>query len=168
MKRKTLTLFLLGVLLVALTAGVAVAATVTCTLNTTCKGTPVADTITGTSSNDFIRALAGKDSVNPGPGNDIVRGEENKDIIGGFPNGADSGDDSLLGGDGRDTIVDVNDSEDDTDVVNGGAGDDTIDVEDGDADDSGDCGEGSDTLEADLIFVEGGGLIDERLNFTNC
>ncbi len=62
-----------AMLLVA--AGVAVAATVTCT-GGLCEGTKNPDQITGSPLDDYIVAKAGADAVDAGAGDDVVEGPQ--------------------------------------------------------------------------------------------
>lgn len=85
----------LGILLLCLFGGVAMAAIITCTTGaTTCTGTDNTDTITGTKGHDDIRAKKGgdtvysqpypfaydavyaKDLINGGPGEDVIRAND--------------------------------------------------------------------------------------------
>jgi hypothetical protein len=67
--RRALIIVVAGALLLALTAGVALAATLTCQPNQPCVGTNDDDQITGTSGVDTIFSLAGRDSVDALGGN---------------------------------------------------------------------------------------------------
>lgn len=71
---------LVSALLIALFAGVAVAATFTCTA-TTCNGTPNNDRITGGGASQTFNAKAGNDNVQARSGDDTVNGEQGRDIL---------------------------------------------------------------------------------------
>jgi Ca2+-binding RTX toxin-like protein len=77
-----------------------------------------ADTITGSTVDDFINAGDGADSVISGDGNDTVFGGDGKDILDGG-----IGDDSIDAGDGNDDVA----GGDGLDSITGGDGADTID-----------------------------------------
>ena len=151
---------MVSALLVALTAGIAVAATVTCKgSGSTCRGTNENDAINGAATRDVIYALAGDDRVRANDGADVVFGGAGIDNISGGPRndvlygniGNDimtggSGNDDLNGGGGNDTLT-GNVGMDD---LYGAAGDDTINARDGE-EDSIFCGDGIDTVTADVI-----------------
>ena len=103
-KRITILLTTVGLLL-AFTAGVALARAVTCT-GGPCEGTYREDTITGSTQNDTIIAKRGGDTVisNQG-GADTVQGGRGNDYI----NDNDAaGDDFVDCGMGRDDTIDKN------------------------------------------------------------
>lgn len=93
-------------MLLALIAGAALAATITCpNSGNDCVGTPDGDTMNGT------------------PGRDVMVGEAGKDTLKGF-----DGDDSLEGGEGEDTVyAGAGDDSGFAETVYGGPGDDDID-----------------------------------------
>jgi Ca2+-binding RTX toxin-like protein len=166
MKRKTVLVFAVAALMLAVAAGVAWAAEVTCQPNgQPCMGTDQDDQIWGGVQADTIFALAGNDSVWGRFNNDELHGEAGNDtILGGFADdnlsgddgddelhgetGNDtvsggSGDDNLFGDDGTDQLVDTDDGDvPDVDSIQGGLGNDFIDVRDGDTQDRVDCGKG--------------------------
>ncbi len=142
--RKATTMLVVGVLLVALTAVIAVAAVgpvMQCDglgdqnpKRKKCVGTDQADFITGNEYGETIKALANEDQVDAGGGNDkVYGGEDNDDIEGG------TGNDTLRADDGDDTVTDQSgpDSGDppDEDVVYLGEGVDSAFVNDGDGKD---------------------------------
>ena len=99
------------------------------------RGTMMADTLSGTSINEFLDGLDGDDTVTSGDGNDVARGGEGDDSVAG-----DGGDDTLHGEAGNDVVS----GGDGNDIVMGHDGDDLLDG--GDGDDSLLGGEGDDTL----------------------
>lgn len=124
MKRATL-LTMLVALLVALTAGVALAKVF--------DGTNARDVIYGTNKNDFIKAHGGNDTVYGRKGNDDIRGGSGNDVLKGSPgndliNGEEGQDkifgnrgaDRMFGAKGNDRIRTVGDTQ--TDFVNCGPG----------------------------------------------
>jgi Ca2+-binding RTX toxin-like protein len=126
----------------------------------TLSGTGAADIINGGDGNDSISGQGSGDAIEGGPGDDKLYGDTGDDVITG-----DAGDDMIDGADGSDTIQ-------------GGAGTDSL-LGDGDIHDTGNdkidaadgerdavqCGNGSDTVDADRIdTVEGGGSC-EQVNF---
>jgi Ca2+-binding RTX toxin-like protein len=129
MKRRAALLvsMVVGVLLVATTAGAAWAKTVTCEPGSTkedpCEGTPRADLITGTAGSDYIVAKGGDDRVVGKAGADT--------IIGGL------GDDRLFGRAGDDLLLDRQGpntgDRPDADATFDGPGSDLADVFDGDS-----------------------------------
>jgi Ca2+-binding RTX toxin-like protein len=83
--RRMILLLTTMALALLLAAGVALAATVTCQVGVTCKGTSSADTITGTTSNDTINGLAGNDTIKALDGIDKINGGPNNDTMNGGP-----------------------------------------------------------------------------------
>ena len=81
--RRMILLLTTMALALLLAAGVALAATVTCQVGVTCKGTSSADTITGTTSNDTINGLAGNDTINALGGIDKINGGTQNDTMDG-------------------------------------------------------------------------------------
>jgi len=141
-------LVMVGAMLLATVAGVAWAKTFTCAPGSTqqnpCEGTRKADTITGTTGEDYIIAKRGSDTVNSLAQADIVYGSKGADTIdggadtdflyGGAGNDTIDGgpnDDQVYGGSGDDFLLEDNFGSD-VDTVYGGPGDDLIDVRDGD------------------------------------
>jgi Ca2+-binding RTX toxin-like protein len=118
-RRIALLIGAIGVALVLVSGGVALAKTFTCKVGVACVGTEKADTITGTNKADKIRAKGGSDTINANGG---------KDTINGGP-----GNDAISGAGGVDTIRDKDGP--DLDFILGGPGNDFIDVLDGDPDD---------------------------------
>ena len=135
----------LGLLVLLMVAGVAVAKTFTCT-TTNCDGTSERDVITGNDKDQTFYLKAGNDEAYGRGGADTVYG--------------DGGSDRMEGNGGRDDIRDRGGQGDD-DRAFGGDGNDTINVADGDSNDSGSCGAGSD----DTLRVDSRA---ERDNFTGC
>jgi hypothetical protein len=110
---------------VALTGGVALAATVQCTGNP-CEGTTDDDSITGTANPDRIFAKAGKDNASGFGAGDRIEGARGADILFG-DDGLDrsvDGDDKLFGGRGPDQMLAAGRS----DLFVGGDGNDAIDA----------------------------------------
>lgn len=141
MRKTTVMLATMGALLV-LSAGVALAATVTCD-GGGCGGTGEADRISGTANRDTINARGGGDTVVARASGDMVRGGYGADDIGGG-----GGNDTVQGGPGPDEIS----GGPGRDSINGANGDDTVRAADGSLD-SISCGLGTDTAfvdEADL------------------
>lgn len=136
--RRTTMIVLIAALMVALTAGVAVAASVTCggpgdtnPAPVACQGTPNNDVITGTGNADIIDALAGKDVVKAKNGDDDVNGQGN--------------DDTLFGHKGCDTL-------------NGGGGQDKLDAKNGDDCPSGETVDADDGNPGDKIVANDGNV----------
>ncbi len=122
MKRVGLLALVVG-LLMALTAGVAVAATINGTSgDDTLRGTEEADEITGFRGDDSISGRQGDDRIMAGPGNDEVFGDRGGDTIKGR-----TGADELQGGRGNDDISAGNDMQ--TDFVFCGRGTDVARIQ---------------------------------------
>ncbi len=133
----------------------------------TITGSPLADTLAGTESNDTISGAGLADSITGGGGNDSLSGGSFRDtLVGGL--GFDTliggdGRDSLLGGVGADTIF--GDGGDDTindragaNLIDAGSGDDYIDNVGGGSTDPGGAdtitlGAGNDTLRLDFAGI---------------
>jgi Ca2+-binding RTX toxin-like protein len=133
---------LLAALMLALSAGVALAATIV--------GTAGNDSIVVgfTGESDQIFALEGKDSVDPYDGNDDVYGNEGNDNT--LYGAEDS--DRVYGNSGSDTIdLDSNDTAGSSDQGFGGKGNDTVFAQDGNFD-AIDCGAGA----SDVAFLDVG------------
>jgi hypothetical protein len=167
--RRPLGIVVVSVLLVALAAGVALAAVVSCVPGaTTCSGTTQDDHITGTNGVDNIYASYGNDEVYAKSGADIVKGGPGQDSLVGDDENPSTGNDRLYGNGGDDLLSGELGSDylngggqDDTiyaqgsefwgsnpegkDTVLGETGDDTIDAHDGFVD-SIDCGDGFDEV----------------------
>lgn len=83
-------------------------------------GTPIKDTLNGTSGADVIFAFGGDDIVDAKEGDDDVFGADGKDIlIGG------AGNDNLFGGAGNDVLIgfsQASNKKDEIDVLSGGTG----------------------------------------------
>jgi Ca2+-binding RTX toxin-like protein len=132
---------LLAALMLALSAGVALAATLV--------GTPGSDNISGTFERDQIFTLEGNDTVDAFNGNDDVYGNENNDNLIGAEDS-----DKVFGNTGPDTIDLVsNDVPDEfpsapSDQGFGGAGNDRVFAQDGNFD-AINCGAGTDTAFVD-------------------
>ena len=118
----------------ALSAGVALAATIDCAADPAvdCSGTAGgddisgsdgADNISGRGGGDTIYAEGGEDGVYGGDGDDTLKGGYGNDTVAG-----NAGDDQIWGEEGNDLLI-------------GGAGNDGIDAEDGSVDTI-DCGKG--------------------------
>lgn len=81
------------------------------------KGSPRADTLTGTSGADHLLGEAGRDTLAGRNGNDVLDGGAGNDLLDGG-----AGNDKLFGGAGTDRLV----GRDGNDVLDGGAGNDQI------------------------------------------
>lgn len=132
MRRATI-LTLAAALLSAMTAGVAVAKTIT--------GTPKADRVVDTKAADTIKTYAGADTVYASDGGDFVQGGGNDILKGG--NGADKifgslGADEAFGNPGNDTVRMTGDTQ--QDFVN--------------------CGEDASGADLDTAYVSGNDLVD--------
>jgi hypothetical protein len=134
----------LGLLVLLMVAGVAVARTFDCT--TTCDGTNERDVVTGNDKDQTFYLKAGSDEAYGRGGADTMHG--------------DGGSDRMEGNNGPYEIRDRGGQGDD-DRAFGDDGDDTINVADGDSNDYGSCGAGSD----DTLRV---GSRAERDKFTGC
>jgi len=166
--RRPLSIVVVSVLLVALAAGAALAAVVSCVPGaTSCSGTTQDDYITGTDGVDNINASFGKDEVHAqggadiargGPGQDYLQGDGDLDDLAGndriYGNSGDdvlkgeSRSDYLNGGDHDDTIYAQGTYLEGKDTVLGETGDDTIYAHDGIVDNI-DCGDGFDEVDYD-------------------
>lgn len=110
--------FVLAAMLLALSAGVAVAANITGTNgNDFLRGTDQVDKIKGLAGADELEGRDGGDTLLGGTGGDTILGEKGGDEIQG-----ESGEDKLRGGEGNDTLRAGNDER--TDFVFCGSGDD--------------------------------------------
>lgn len=146
----------LAALLVVTIAGVAVAATVNCTVGVTCIGTSGPDTVRGTEQGDDLRPGTGNDTVFGKGGNDTMYGNLGNDTMYGG-DGADQvnghpGDDFLNGGDGPDLIL----TADGRDEAYGSGGNDTIRAYRDNEPDFVNCGNGS----KDSADVQSGDYVD--------
>ena len=119
MKSKRRAIVLLTTMAVALVlgSGMALAATVNCTAQTSCVGTPNLDTMNGSSGTDEMFGYGGADTMHGYGGSDSMQGDKGSDHIYGG-SGADS---SLWGGAYEPDYTDTSD-----DYVHGGSGDDRI------------------------------------------
>ena len=153
----------MGLLLVVLAAGVAVAQpqpeppTITCS-GGVCLGTEDPDLILGTNGFDLILARGSADGVNAQAGNDLVFGGPGDDSPGGSPSGHDpsyhleggAGNDLVFGEAGKDSVTDVYGPAigfpADTDRLFGGPDNDFLNGLDGDNLDYLDCGAGEDNV----------------------
>jgi Ca2+-binding RTX toxin-like protein len=169
------------VVLLALTAGAALAATtITCPnadpgSSYTCVGTPDADTMNGTPGQDLMNGDAGIDTLKGFDGDDSLEGGEGEDTVYAGPgdDSAWSGTETIYGGPGNDRIDGVNvhgqDGEDAIgdevwgedptqqedsieETITGGGGNDEIVARDDKSKDEIDCGAGS----ADLASFDKG------------
>ncbi len=120
MKRVILVLTV-GASLLALTATVAMAATIHCR-GGDCFGTNNGDSMYGTSRHDAIFAKAGGDFVTGRGGADDLNGQDGDDRVLGGP-----GDDWVKGGNQNDTVKGDNGN----DTITGGSGDNVIRAGDG-------------------------------------
>jgi Ca2+-binding RTX toxin-like protein len=127
MKRITTLTGLVG-LLVALCAGVALAAVLTCS-GGRCEGTLKDDAIEGSDERDIIYAKDGRDNVDAGGGNDTVYGGKGSDG-GDAPNAegvspeldGNAGNDTIYGGKGADDLDENNIGSDGNDRLFGEEG----------------------------------------------
>lgn len=118
-------------------------------------GTPMAETLLGTESDNLIRGDLGDDTLAGSAGNDFIYGEEGNDLLRGDANeratgGPEGGNDTIFGGLGNDRIGgkggnDVLYGDDGNDRIWGDAGDDLIEG-----------GPGNDRLWGDSGDAEGG------------
>ena len=166
--RRPLGIVVVSVLLVALAAGAALAAVVTCVPGaTTCSGTTQDDHITGTNGvdrinagygNDEVYAQGGADYASGGPGQDQLIGDSEVDSLAGNDRIYGNSGDDVLTGEARSDYLDGG-NHDDTiyaqgtylegkDTVFGGTGDDTIYAHDG-IKDTIDCSDGFDEVDYD-------------------
>jgi hemolysin type calcium-binding protein len=98
--RKATLLVLLAALVLALTASVAMAATLPGTPgDDVINGTPNPDQISGWGGNDQLSGRGGGDTINGGPGNDDIFGDKGSDKLRG-----NLGSDEFVGGDGDDEV----------------------------------------------------------------
>jgi hypothetical protein len=153
MRRRGVLLLVSIAVMVAVVAGVALAANIDCgdfgQPGGNCLGTNQADVITGTLERDIITAASGADTVNARGGPDDVYGDAGPDDL----NGQGGGDyleggrnpDELSGGAGDDVLNAVDNGS--GDVANGGDGDDVCLIDD----DNLDSGEDA-TISCEDIF----------------
>ncbi len=143
MRRAFLTVLAM-VMVIALAATAAIAATISCT-GGLCEGTPQRDKITGSNSADDIRAKASVDLVDARDGRDEVRlGAGGTPVDMEFAEGG-RGRDELHGGSGGDELADFVPSDiNDTDRLFGERNDDFLFAEDGDNNDTLNGGPGAD------------------------
>jgi Ca2+-binding RTX toxin-like protein len=138
--RRPVALFVVSVLLVALSAGAALAANVNGTSGNDIIGP---DPFNGVSlqGNDTIRALQGNDTVDGVTGDDDIFGDQGEDNLIGAEHS-----DTVDGGNGKD-IIDLAqfDTDGSHDEGLGGNGDDPVQAKDGNHDVI-DCGNGKDTV----------------------
>lgn len=164
MRRTTLLILAVGMLL-ALTAGVAVAKEVRGDRgDNRLVGTINRDVIYGLGGNDTIYALAGNDRVEGNNGNDKISGGQGADRLFGGKN-ADTisgapGDDVIAGDAGNDTLR----AQAGRDRVTGGPGGDFINTASDGQRDSITCGTGTDRVIVDLNDVVDGQLVSSVLS----
>ena len=126
-------------LMIVLSAGVAVAASIT--------GTPDRDVLDGSGKNETISGLGGPDTINGSGGRDTVKGGDGGDEV-----GSGTGADAAYGNRGDDYLIDAPDN--DRDVLYGGSGEDNVQVRDFPAvKDVVYCGSGRDTAYVDKLDV---------------
>src|SRR5215217_3551322 len=137
---RTAIVLLTGMVALLVGSGVALAAVITCPTGPDgeCRGTKLADQITGTIGVDQIYALGGDDFVKGGSDADTMYGGDGNDQVGGGP-----GNDTFYGGAGNERLS----GGEGEDVIHGGPGDD-IDL-DGDQQFDKLYGEEGDDLEVD-------------------
>lgn len=146
MKRTTLLVTLVGMLLLAVGAGVAWAQNeIRCTAETQpCMGTEQQDLMIGGSWSDTIYGLEANDDLAGRANNDTIYGGQGSDALWGS-----FGDDTMRGGPGQDEFRDTTGN--DVDLVYGGDGGDGVGVKDGDDLDTVNCGPGTrDFVRADI------------------
>ena len=128
MKRRGVLLLTSIVVMVVVGAGVALAASITCS-GGNCLGTNGSDVITGTGQTDYITAASGSDLVNAKGGADEVYGDRGNDTLNG-----QGGNDYVEAGRGEN-------------VARGNGGNfDVVNVVDGDGNDFASGGDGTDDL----------------------
>jgi Ca2+-binding RTX toxin-like protein len=86
-------------------------------LNPTHVGSSLANSLTGSASDEYIVSLAGNDTINAGGGRDMLAGGDDQDSLSG-----DDGDDDLYGEHGNDTLLGGQGA----DILIGGLGDDSM------------------------------------------
>lgn len=153
--RRTALVVMIGALLVALTAGTAMALNqISCSsfsqnpLTPECSGTLQEDLIEGRDARDIIYAKDGDDEVNARYGGDDVYGGAGRDEIEGGGHGPDGvihyeDLDRLYGGGGNDVLKDRRASRD-HDELRGAEGNDSLNAYDNDVEDILACGPGTD------------------------
>lgn len=135
--RRTAKVLAVVALMVALSAGVAVAASLT--------GTPDRDVLDGSGRSETISGLGGYDTLHGNGGGDTVKGGAAADEVNGGV-----GADKTYGNAGNDYLFDAPD--DDRDVLYGGSGRDNVQVRDFPAvRDVVYCGDGRDTAYVDRL-----------------
>ncbi len=154
MKRVTLMTIVVGLLL-ALTAGVAVAREI--------NGTDRSDEIAGTDNADEIRGLDGNDEIRARDGNDDAYGSDDNDRVYGmdgndYVSGGFGDDPFLKGGSGNDTVVGNAGS----DRMSGGTGDDTLRAVNDTRQDFVNCGEDAGGGDVDTAYVNGQDTVDSQ------
>jgi hypothetical protein len=154
MKRATLLAMLVGLLL-ALSAGVALAAQIQCPNRdgNLCVGTNGPDKMQGSLNADIMRGYGGNDVAIGGYGNDSIYGVDGGDRLEGRP-----GNDFISGGTGADLIL----TADGRDEAYGGGNNDTIRAYRDDNPDFINCGGGN----ADTADVQSGDYVDGQLAAT--
>jgi hypothetical protein len=158
-RSETRAILLTTTIALALSSGVALAATITCT-GGFCQGTGARDTIYGSDIDDEIRAGGNNDSVYGNGGNDDLSGESGNDRLYGRA-GNDQlreqgssdvagGYDRFVGGGGNDDIIPLDPFSGNpyVDTVSAGSGDDFVGAVDF-SEDRIECGAGVDTVEFD-------------------
>jgi Ca2+-binding RTX toxin-like protein len=153
MKRKAVLITTTAIALLVVSAGVALAATITCE-GGGCFGTPNDDKMFGSANADVMFADAGNDKAHGRDGNDVVFADAGNDTVYGS-DGEDwlegaSGSDTLVGGSGND-VLDAETLESplgSPDTIRAGAGDDFIAARNGKSDRI-DCGAGDDAAATD-------------------
>jgi Ca2+-binding RTX toxin-like protein len=136
MRRRAALLIISVAATLVVAGGVALAATISCKVGTSCVGTDRADTMTGTNQADSMKGRGGGDTMYGRDGGDDINGGDGIDEI-----NAGLGDDELYGGPNPNTLSPE-------EKLSGGAGDDSYVFEGGWGDDKITDGEssGKDTL----------------------
>jgi Ca2+-binding RTX toxin-like protein len=141
--RRTTTVTLVAAVLLALTAGAALAATINDCTNADpdydCVGTPNADTVNGTPGPDYMIGFDGNDTLNGFAGEDKIDALNPEKYF------------------DPDTQTYIKDEGED--IVSGGPGNDTIAANDGFKDDIR-CGPGS----RDIVYFDKGGKVDDHVS----
>ncbi len=107
--RRAIVLVTVGTMFLALTAGIALAATISCD-GGTCTGTPKSDVMNGSASDDYMDGLGGDDTMTGSGGSDRIYGSRGNDTINADDGIADyvncgAGKDTV-DHDGNDTVID--------------------------------------------------------------
>lgn len=166
MRRATILLAVMG-LAILLSAGMALAANITCK-GGVCVGTNKFDSMKGSLGRDLMKGRGGNDRMNGGRGNDVMRGENGFDTMyGGY--GSDrmygqASNDTMLGGAAHDRIY----GGPGKDTIRGESGADYIVVAGDREPDSIDCGLGNDTAVVDAVADMNNATLIDFIQVTSC